>query len=76
MDKEMFDAMLPMMTADIVNRIANKKIDEDTALSDFLKSNLFALLADENTKMWHYSGEMMAYLYENELNGTFSFPEV
>lgn len=77
MDKAKFEAMLPLITSDIVYKITQKYgIDEDQALNDFSKSELFALLSDEETKVWQYSGDMMVELYDRELNGNLVLPEV
>jgi hypothetical protein len=77
MDKDKFAAMLPIITADILDKLMKKyRIDEDTALLDFSKSQLFHLLSDEKTKVWQYSSDMIVELYGGELSGSLVLPEV
>ena len=77
MDKKRFDAMLPMITADLSNRIMQKyNLGEDKALSDLDKSQVYALLENEATKVWQYSTDMLLELYDREINGNLILPEV
>ena len=77
MEKERFDAMLPMITADIIDRIIKKYgLSEDKAISDFDKSQVYALLENEGTKVWQYSTDMLLELYGRELNGNLILPQV
>ena len=77
MEKVKFIALLPLITADVADKIMSKyKFDEDKAISEFSKSQLYALLENEETKIWQYSTEMLLDLYNRELSGNLILPEV
>lgn len=51
-------------------------IDEIAATETFFKSDVYAALSDEGTKMWHYSPELITSLVEEELlKGRFTYPQ-
>ena len=78
MDKEKFEALLPIFIADLVKKIIEQKnTSQDEAISLLYNSNLYNFLEDEQTKVWHYSTEKLFQLFEEEFNtGKFEFPEV
>ena len=77
MDKKRFEAMLPMITADLSNKIIQKyNLCEDEALSGLDKSQVYALLENEETKMWQYSTDMLLELYDREMQGSLILPGV
>jgi len=77
LDKKIFDAMLPMITADLIDKIMRKYgLSEDRAISEFDKSQIYSLLENEETKVWYYSTDMLLELYDRELNGNLTWPEV
>jgi len=77
MNKEKFQALLPIFISDLIKKIIEQKnISQDEALSRFYNSKLYILLDDEQTKVWHYSTEKLYHLYEEEMNtGNFELPE-
>ncbi|MCL2444299.1 MAG: hypothetical protein FWD13_12665 [Treponema sp.] len=77
MNKEKFQALLPIFISALIKKIIEQKnISQDEALSRFYNSKLYILLDDEQTKVWHYSTEKLYHLYEEEMNtGNFELPE-
>ncbi|MCL2174748.1 MAG: hypothetical protein FWB73_01765 [Treponema sp.] len=77
MDKEKFGALLPIFTADLIQRIIEQKnMMQDDAISLFYNSKLYELLEDEKTKIWHYSTDKLFQLFEQEMTtGNFELPE-
>ena len=78
MNKEKYEALLPIFAADLIKKIIEQKnISQDEAISLLYNSNLYNFLEDEQTKIWHYSGEKLYQLFEEEMyTGKFEFPEV
>ena len=55
-----------------------EKTGEDTLslLKNFYNSEVYALLEDENTKMWHYSPLTIYEMFKSEIEtGKIAFPE-
>ena len=77
MNKEKFEALLPLIIASLLNRIlTQRKVSEDEAFSWLYNSNLYILLNDEQTKVWHYSVEKLFQLFEEEMTtGKIELPE-
>ena len=77
MDKEKFEALLPLIITDILQKIMEqKKIIQGEAIYLFYNSKLYALLENEQTKIWHYSTDKLFQLFEEEMNtGNFELPE-
>jgi hypothetical protein len=64
-----FEAILPFKVEGIVEQlIEERKMPLQDALEYLYSSQLYALLEEEETKMWHYSPQMLLYLLENEKN--------
>lgn len=77
MEIRKFEAMLPIITADLTNAIGKEfGLDEDTAMNNLYSSRLYMLLETEDTKLWQYSTDMLLELYKRELNGILELPEV
>lgn len=78
MSQEQFVAIMPYISADLVSMIVRKKsISEDEAISKLYTSQLYAALENEDTKLWHYSTEMLFSLLEQEeLTGSIHYPDV
>jgi len=50
--------------------------DEKKAFEAYYTSRVYDVLSDEQTKVWHFSPELIASLINEErATGTFSFPE-
>ena len=78
MGHEQFVAIMPYISADIVNMIAQKQnITESDALNKLYSSKLYGLLEKEETKVWQYSTEMLYSLFvKEEQTGSLVFPDV
>jgi len=78
MSKEQFLAMIPNISADLVNMIVTRQnITEEEAIIKLYGSKLYAALEQEETKVWQYSTHMLYALFEQEENtGNFQFPDV
>ena len=78
MGQEQFNAMLPVISADIAKMIAQKKnISEKEAIVLLYASKLYAELEQEDTKLWQYSTPMLYSLLEQEWDsGTIRYPDV
>lgn len=78
MGHEQFVAIMPYISADLVNMIAQKQnITESDALNKLYSSKLYGLLEKEETKVWQYSTEMLYSLFvKEEQTGSLVFPDV
>lgn len=78
MSQEQFAAILPYISVDLINMICNKKeITEEEAIIKLYTSQLYAALEQEDTKLWHYSTEMLYSLLEQEeRTGAICYPDV
>ena len=78
MGQEQFNAIMPVISADIVNMLVSKQdITEEEAIKLLYTSKLYAMLEQEETKVWQYSTPMLYSLLEQEWkDGTISFPDV
>ena len=77
MDKNKFDALLPIIVAALIKRIIEQeKISHDESSTRLYSSNLYMFLEDEQTKVWYYSVEKLFQLFEQEMNtGILELPE-
>ena len=56
--------------------IKNEKIEDTVAIEQFYKSKTYTLLADEQTKVWHYSALTVYEMWKTETEtGEIAFPE-
>lgn len=78
MSQEQFVAMLPCITDDLASVISKRQsISEIEAVTKLYHSRLYALLEQEDTKIWHYSTDMLFHLLEQEeQTGILIFPDV
>lgn len=78
MGLEQFYAMLPVISADIVKMIAEKRnVSEVKAIRLLYDSQLYAALEKEETKVWQYSTPMLYSLLEQEWDsGSIRYPDV
>ena len=78
MGHEQFAAIMPYISADLVNMIAQKqKITESDALNKLYSSKLYELMEKEETKVWQYSTDMLYSLFvKEEQTGSLVFPDV
>lgn len=78
MGHEQFIAIMPYISSDLVGMIATKNnITESEAISKLYASKLYAMLEQEETKLWQYSTNMLYSLFEQEeKTGNIAFPDV
>ena len=78
MSQEQFAAILPCITDDFASVISKRlNISEIEAVTKLYRSRLYALLEQEDTKIWHYSTDMLFHLFEQEgQTGMLDFPDV
>ena len=78
MSQERFEAMLPIISADVIQKIVSLKgVAENEAIQMLYRSKLYELLEQEKTKLWQYSTHLLYSLLEQEWQtGTISFPDV
>lgn len=77
MDQKKFEGLLILIVPQVVGLIVqNCGLDEMTATTLFYKSRVYALLEQEETKMWHYSPLTLFNMYNEEREtGNITFPE-
>ena len=77
MDKAKFEALFPLIIAALMQKIiSEKKISQDEAFFQLYNSRLYAVLDEEETKVWHYSVEKLYLLFEEEMKtGNLELPE-
>ncbi len=77
MEKKKFEAMLVLLVPQVVNLIAERyDCDEVSASKAFYSSQVYALLEQEDTKLWHFSALTLFHMFDEETKtGTFTFPE-
>lgn len=78
MNEDRFTAIMPYIVTDLISMIMEKmKLSADEAINKLYSSELYALLEDEETKVWHYSTDMLFVLFEQELStGKIEFPDI
>lgn len=72
-----FEAILILLVPQIIQLIIeNYEIDEVTASREFYESEVYSLLEQEDSKMWHFSPLTLFNMYEEERKtGSFVIPE-
>ncbi len=77
MDKTKFEALLTVLVPQIVHLITeNYPYDEIAATREFYSSQVYALLEEENTKLWHLSPLTIFNMFDEEKQtGSFTLPE-
>lgn len=77
MSEKQFQAILPLLTAAISNKICEVyHLSEDAAIRSLYSSRLYAYLEDESTKVWQYSADKLFDLYQQEIEtGHIDLPE-
>lgn len=67
MEKDKFDAILPLKIQDLISLIMkSKNLDFEDALNYLYQSELYTVLSDEETKLWHLSSEKLFEILEIE----------
>ena len=77
MDKAKFGAMIMLIVPQVIQlMIQHYGYDEVTASKQFYVSQVYALLEQEETKLWQLSPLMLLHMYDEEMKtGTITFPE-
>lgn len=77
MDEKKFNAVMTFLVPQIIGRITeNASLDELTASKEFYDSKVYALLEQEDTKLWHLSPLSLFNMYDEEKRtGAFQIPE-
>lgn len=77
MGEEKFGAVMGILVPQVIHLITEKyPYDELTAANEFYRSELYALLEQEDTKLWHLSPLTLFHMFDEEKQtGSFEFPE-
>ena len=77
MSDKHFKAILTLILPKLIYIISDKEnIDEIEATNKLYQSELYSLLEDEGTKLWHFSPLTLYHMYDEEKRtGQITFPE-
>ena len=77
MSEERFSAVISLIVPKVIHLITEKyPYDEVNASIEFYRSSVYALLEQEETKLWHFSPLTLFNMFDEEKKtGMFSFPE-
>lgn len=77
MNEEKFSALIGLIEPQIVHLIVEKySCDEISATQEFYNSEVYALLEEEDTKLWHFSPLTLFNMFiEEKETGEFYIPE-
>lgn len=77
MEKRKFEALMILLVPQIIELICeNNAFDEMTAIDKFYSSEVYALLEQEDTKIWHFSPLTIYEMFREEQDtGMFCIPE-
>ena len=77
MSSEKFCAVIGLIVPEVVHLIKeNYPYDEVRATEEFYRSQVYALLEQEETKLWHFSPLTIFQMFDEEKkNGSFVIPE-
>ncbi|WP_110953478.1 hypothetical protein [Anaerosinus massiliensis] len=77
MSDKQFKAILTLILPKLISLIAEKEnMNEIEATNQLYQSELYTLLEDEDTKLWHFSPLTLYHMYEEERRtGKITFPE-
>ena len=72
-----FEAILSLIIPQVINLICeNYPLDEIEASREFYESEVYALLEQEDTKVWHFSPLTLFNMFDEEKKtGNFQIPE-
>ena len=70
MDKDRFSAVLSLLVPQMAQEYMKRTDEEqEAAIIKLYSSKLYEMLEKEETKMWHFSPEMLCDILQNELDG-------
>lgn len=77
MGAEKFSAVMGVLVPQVILLITeNYTYDEMTATDEFYHSEVYSLLEQEDTKLWHFSPLTLFNMFDEEKKtGQFTFPE-
>lgn len=77
MTAEKFGAVMGILVPQVVGQIVEHySYDETAAMDAFYRSQVYALLEQEDTKLWHLSPLALFHLFDEEMKtGKFDLPE-
>ena len=77
MGEEKFGAVMGILVPQVIVLISeNYPYDEMTATDEFYNSEVYALLEQEDTKLWHLSPRALFAMFDEEQKtGGFAIPE-
>lgn len=77
MDEERFKSLLILIVPQVIDLITeNYSCDEITASKEFYRSEVYSILEQEDTKLWHFSPLTLFHMFDEEKKtGTFVIPE-
>ena len=77
MNDEKFTAVMGVLVEQVVHLITeNYAYNELTASNEFYNSGVYALLEQEETKLWHFSPLTLFNMFDEErMTGRFTLPE-
>ena len=77
MNNEKFSAIMGLIVPEVIRLITeNYPYDEVTASREFYRSQVYASLEQEETKLWHFSPLTLFNMYDEEKKtGNFEIPE-
>ena len=77
MKDEKFGAVMGILVPQVLRLITeNYAYDEMTAANEFYSSDLYALLEQEDTKLWHFSPLTLFNMFDEEKKTcSFTIPE-
>jgi hypothetical protein len=77
MNRDKFESLMIFLVPDVVALIARHDgLDPREATKRFYASEVYSLLANEETKLWHYSPLTLYNMYKDEVvTGSINFPE-
>ena len=77
MGQEQFTAMMSYISNDLIAAICEKNnMEPKEAIEALYSSQLYALLENEDTKLWHYSTDMLYTMFAEEQKcGSITFPD-
>lgn len=77
MEAQKFGAVMSILIPQIINLITeNYSYDEMTATNELYNSKVYALLEQEETKLWHFSPLTLFNMFDEEKKtGRFELPE-
>ncbi|MCQ2071354.1 MAG: hypothetical protein MJZ68_09505 [archaeon] len=76
MDSGRFEVIKRTLTTNVVHILmSDYGWSEEKAISEFMRSEVYNCLQDEETKVWHRSAYQLAGMYSDERSGDLSWQE-